>query len=338
MKKTERPTLEDVAQAARVSTATISRSINEPEKVADSTRDRIQSVIDELGYTPNIGGRILASNRSNTVGAIIPTMANAMFANGLQAFQQELATAGVTLLVASSGYNGDEELQQIRSLMAHGADGLLLIGDQRPKESTDFLAMRNIPYVISWCYKNDPDRVFAGFDNIRAAAEMTRHVLSLGHQRIAMIAGNAKDNDRAKNRIQGVTRAVKSYGKDARLLKIIEADYSMENGGDAFEQLMALAEPPTAIVCGNDVLAAGAVVRAQRQGVKIPEDVSITGFDDINLATAVYPALTTVRVPHNEMGCCAAKLLLELVSGNEQPASVKFETQIIARESLAAPT
>ena len=336
MNKTERPTLEDVAQAAQVSTATISRSINEPDKVAESTRDRIQSVIRELGYTPNVGGRILASNRSNTVGAIIPTMANAMFANALQAFQEELAKAGVTMLIASSGYNSDEELQQIKSLMAHGADGLLLIGDQRPQESIDFLAMRNIPYVISWCHKTDPDRVFAGFDNAGAASAMTRHVLDLGHRRIAMIAGTTKDNDRAKNRIQGVRRAVKSYGKDAQLLKIIEADYSMENGGDAFEQLMALSAPPTAIVCGNDVLAAGAVVRAQQRGVKVPDDVSVTGFDDINLATAVYPALTTVRVPHIEMGRSAATLLLELLSGNEKPASVKFETEIISRESLAA--
>lgn len=336
MKKTEHPTLEDVALAARVSTATISRSINEPDKVAESTRDRIQSVIKELGYTPNVGGRILASNRSNTVGAIIPTMTNAMFANGLQAFQQELAKTGMTMLVASSGYNSDEELQQIRSLIAHGADGLLLIGDQRPKETIDFLAMRNIPHVISWCYKTSPNRVFAGFDNIAAASAMTQHVLDLGHRRIAMIAGTAKDNDRAKNRIEGVKRAVQSYG-DAQLLKIIEADYSMENGGEAFEQLMALPESPTAIICGNDVLAAGAVVRAQRRGLNIPGDVSITGFDDINLATAVYPALTTVRVPHVEMGRTAAKLLLELLSGNDKPASVKFETEIISRESLAAP-
>lgn len=334
---TERPTLEDVAKAARVSTATISRSINEPQKVAESTRDRIQMVIRELGYTPNVGGRILASNRSNTVGAIIPTMANAMFANGLQAFQQELANGGVTLLVASSGYDSAEELRQIKSLMAHGADGLLLIGDQRPQETIDFLTMRNVPYVTSWCFKSDPDRVFAGFDNTAAAAAMTRHVLALGHRQIAMIAGHAKDNDRASNRITGVKRAVKSL-PDAQLLKTIETDYSLENGGDAFERLMALPTPPSAIVCGNDVLAAGAIVRAQKLGVTIPDDVSITGFDDINLATAVYPALTTVRVPHTEMGRAAAKLLLEMLSGNARPASTKFETEIITRQSLAAPS
>ena len=338
MKKAEHPTLEDVAEVAGVSTATISRSINEPDKVAKSTQERIQAVILELGYTPNIGGRILASNRSNTVGAIIPTMADAMFASGLQAFQEELSRAGVTMLVASSGYSNEEELKQIRSLIAHGADGLLLIGDQRAKETLDFLALRNIPHVISWCYKSDTTRTFAGFDNKKAAGEMTRHVLDQGHRRIAMIAGRYQGNDRASDRMHGVKRMVKAYGNDAELLEIIEAaGYLMEDGGDAFEQLMSRNVAPTAIICGNDVLAAGAVVRSQQIGVKIPEDVSVTGFGDISLATAVTPMLTTVRVPHTTMGRTAAKLLLEMVSGDDKPESVRFDNEIVTRKSLAAP-
>ena len=336
MKKLERPTLEDVALAANVSTATISRSINEPDKVAKSTLDRIQTVIRELGYTPNFGGRMLASNRSNTIGAIIPTMANAMFASGLQAFQEELAKSSVTLLVASSGYSGEQELQQIRSLMTHGADALLLIGASRPKESTELLELRNIPYVISWCYKTDPARVFVGFDNVKAAQAMTEHTLALGHQRIAMIAGVSKDNDRARQRIQGVKRAV-NQSNNASLISVIESPYSLEAGGAAFEQLMLMDESPTVIICGNDVLAAGAIVRAKQLGIRIPAQVSITGFDDINLATAVFPALTTVRVPHTDMGRTAARLLLDLLSGESTVKSVKLETEIITRDSLSPP-
>jgi len=129
------PTLEDVAKAARVSTATISRSINEPDKVAKDTRERIEKAIEALGYTPNFGGRVLASNRSNIVGAVIPTMANAMFASGLQVFQEVLSQSSYNLLVASSGYNTNTELQQIKSLVAQGADGLLLIGSSRPDDT-----------------------------------------------------------------------------------------------------------------------------------------------------------------------------------------------------------
>jgi len=337
MKKPDYPTIEDVAQAAKVSTATISRAINEPDKVAEPTRARIEAVIREMGYTPNHGGRALASSRSNTVGAIIPTMANSMFASGLQAFQERLAEAGVTLLVASTGYDNEKELQQIRSLMAQGADGLLLIGESRAPESIEYLALRKIPYVISWSYKADPTRVFAGFDNSKAAYAIANNILELGHRRLAMIGGNSRDNDRASDRIEGVKKAVKSFGDNAKLIEIIETNYSIESGGYAFEQLMSRSDAPTAIVCGNDVLAAGAVVRAQKKGINIPKDVSITGFDDITLASVVSPPLTTVRVPQIEMGGAAAELLLKQLSDDIQPASIQFDTEIVHRESLAVP-
>ncbi len=337
MKKPVNPTLEDVARAANVSTATISRAINTPDKVALQTRLRIQGVVRELGYTSHSGGRTLASNRSNTVGAIIPTMANAMFASGLQAFQEELSTAGVTLLVASSGYDGKHEFSQIQSLITHGADGLLLIGAARLPETREFLALRQIPYVISWCYKPDSKLLFAGFDNQKAAYAMTMEVLRQGHRSIAMIAGVSKGNDRASNRIKGVKKAVKDFGRNARLLKVIEAPYSQAGGGDAFAKLMQQANTPTAIVCGNDVLATGAIVRARQLGIAVPQDVSVTGFDDIDLATAVYPPLTTVRVPQRRMGQTAARLLLELLFDGNRPSSVEFDTEIIHRESLGPP-
>ncbi len=337
MKKPVHPTLEDVARAANVSTATISRAINTPDKVALQTRLQIQDVIRELGYTPHSGGRTLASNRSNTVGAIIPTMANAMFASALQAFQEELSTAGVTLLVASSGYDGRHEFSQIQSLITHGADGLLLIGAARLPETRQFLALRQIPYVVSWCYKPNSKLLFAGFDNQKAAYAMTMEVFRQGHRSIAMIAGISKGNDRASNRIKGVKQAVKHYGKNARLVKVIEASYSQTDGGDAFAQLMQRADVPTAIVCGNDVLAAGAIIRARQMGIAVPQDVSITGFDDIDIASVVYPPLTTVRVPQRRMGRSAAKLLLEMLFTDNTPSSIEFDTEIIHRESLAPP-
>lgn len=327
------PTLEDVARAARVSTATISRTINSPDKVATATRERIQQVIEELGYTPNFGGRVLASNRSNTVGAVIPTMANAMFASGLQVFQEALSDATYTLLVASSAYNADTELQQIKSLVAQGADGLLLIGSSRPDKTTHFLKVRNIPYVIAWCYQHNDDRYFAGFDNIKAATAIATEVLNKGHQRIAMIAGFSEQNDRSKNRITGVTQSI-AKNQNAKLLSVIETDYTLEAGGDAFEKLLQSPTKPTAIICGNDVLAAGVIVRARQLGIKIPDDVSVTGFDDISLATVVSPALTTVRVPQLEMGKTAARVMLELLN-NGTSKSLELETEIIHRESLA---
>ncbi|MFQ3188097.1 MAG: LacI family transcriptional regulator, partial [Gammaproteobacteria bacterium] len=138
---------------AGVSTATVSRCFNSPDSVVKTTRERVLRIVEEIGYTPHFGGRALASNRSNTVGAIIPTMDNAIFARGIQAFQETLADNNVTLLIASSGYDPERELEQIRSLISQGADGLLLIGHARPENTYDFLQLRQIPYVVTWNYR-----------------------------------------------------------------------------------------------------------------------------------------------------------------------------------------
>ncbi len=334
--KRSKPTLEDVAALANVSTATISRSINEPDKVARATRDRIQQAIDKLAYTPNFSAKVLATNKSNIIGAIIPTMANAMFASGLQAFQEALAESGVLLLVASSGYNSDSEFRQIQSLLAHGADGLLLIGSDRPRSTLEYLQARNVPYVISWCYKKTKGQLYAGFDNKKAARNLTRAVINAGHKRIALIGGVSAGNDRASNRIAGVKQAV-SEQRGVDLVALVEAEYSLSAGAAAFDRVIAEGSKPTVIICGNDVIAAGVLNRAKAIGINVPAALSVTGFDDINLATAVDPPLTTVRVPQLNMGKSAAGLLMEYLENKQMPASVEFETEIVIRGSLSAP-
>jgi len=141
-----------------------------------------------------------------------------------------------------------------------------------------------------------------------------------------MIAGHAAQNDRSKNRINGVKRSIATK-KDAQLLTVIETDYTLNAGGNAFEEIMSKQLQPTAIICGNDVLAAGVIVRARELGIAIPGEVSVTGFDDISLATAVYPALTTVRVPQLEMGKTAARVMLELLN---KGSSVSYELETLA--------
>lgn len=336
MSNNTKPTLQDVARLARVSTATISRSINEPDKVAKPTRDRIQKAIDKLAYTPNFGAKVLVTNRSNIVGAIIPTMANAMFSSGLQAFQEELAHSGVLLLVASSGYSSDNEFHQIQKLLAHGADGLMLIGSDRPQSTLNFLHARNVPYVISWCYQSGDNRLYAGFDNKKAAYGIATEVINTGHKKIAMIGGVSDGNDRASNRIAGVREAI-DHHSGVQLVALLETDYSLQDGAQAFDQVFNSEERPTAIICGNDVIAAGALNRAKAIGCRVPDDISITGFDDINLATAVDPQLTTVRVPQLDMGKSAATLLMDYLNCNDMPESVEFDTEIILRDSLSAP-
>ena len=336
MNDTHRPTLDDVARVAGVSTATVSRCLNSPDRVVQATRDRVMGAINRLGYVPNFSGRALASKRTNTIGAVIPTMENAIFARGIQAFQETLAKAGITLLVASSGYDFDQESEMIRTLVARGADGLLLIGTARPQATFDYLRRLGIPYVLAWNLGPSSEHCI-GFDNEGAAADIAARVLELGHRNIVMIAGITAMNDRAADRVAGVRRAMREAGLQDEALAITETHYTFEDGSEAFDALMNRRPRPTAVICGNDVLAVGALARAKERGLRVPEDVSITGFDDIDIASYVEPPLTTVHVPHRRMGTAAAELLLELISGRDANIRIGIETATVERGSLARP-
>ncbi len=331
------PTLHDVARRAGVSTATVSRALNTPDAVVESTRALVLRSVEELGYTPNFGGRALVSNRYDTVGAVIPTMDNAMFARGLQAFQETLAEAGVTLLVASSGYDPQREFQQIQTLVGRGTDGVLLIGAERPDTSYDFLERRGIPFVVAWTLRQHEHRCFVGFDNRLAATEMTRRVLEYGHRRVAMVAGKCVGNDRAQDRVEGVRKALDDAGLNGAAMPVVEAPYSVEAARNACAALLSREPRPSVIICGNDVLAVGVMSHAKSVGLSIPRDLSVTGFDDIELAAVTDPALTTVRVPQRSMGEAAARSILALRAGTTDSQTVDLSTRIVTRDSLAAP-
>ena len=328
------PTLEDVAARAGVSTATVSRCLNMPDRVSQATRDRVMATVRELGYAPNFGARALAAKRTNTFGAIIPTMENAIFARGLQAFQEALGEAGITLLVASSSYQPELEEDQIRALIARGADALLLIGHDRTPESYALLSQRNTPHVVAWAFDPSESRLSIGFDNKKAMRALAREVLKLGHRTIGIITGIRDGNDRARDRAIGAIEEITAAGITEGDIPIIETHYGIANGAEAFEQMMQVRPRPTAVLCGNDVLAAGALARARDMGLRVPEHISITGFDDIELAQIVTPALTTVHVPHREMGRGAARLLMALSHGEKPGPSIELEATVMWRESL----
>lgn len=332
------PTLDDVAKKAGVSTATVSRCLNDPKRVVEATRARVMSAVSELGYTPNFAARVMAAKRSFTIGAIIPTMENAIFARGLQAFQEEIHNQGYTLLVSSSAYQPEAEEEQIRTLIARGADGLLLIGHDRDPRIFDYLDQQKIPVVVAWSFAPNQSAPSVGFDNRQAMQTLAEQVIQLGHTRLATISARTQGNDRARFRIEGIRDAMRANGLPEASLSVIETTYEIENGAAAFEQLMSLPQRPTAVLCGNDVLAVGAVRQAEKMGISIPDEVSITGFDDIELARIIRPSLTTVHVPHREMGRKAAIELIDMVETGSTGQSLRLETNVINRESLGPAT
>ncbi|MEM6383071.1 MAG: LacI family DNA-binding transcriptional regulator [Pseudomonadota bacterium] len=331
------PTIDDVASEAGVSTATISRTLNEPERVSQKTRERVLAAVDRLGYQPNFSAKALAASRTGTVGAIIPTMDNAIFARGLQAFQEELGAHGYTLLVASSSYHPELEAQQVRKLVARGVDALMLIGTDRESSVYRYLEDRAVPLVTAWAFRDDAPVPCVGFDNRNAMATLTRKVLALGHRRLAIISAPTAYNDRARERVKGALSAIEQSGLPAASVPIVEVTYAIANGAEAFAELMGRDAPPTAVLCGNDVLAVGALGRARQMGLSVPGDVSITGFDDIELAEISFPPLTTVHVPHRQMGQAAARLLVNLIRGDHIGKQTALETKIVERGTLERP-
>ena len=332
----QRARLEDVARETGLSTATISRCLNTPGRVAAPTRERVMEAVERLRYTPDFGARALASRRTGTIGVVVPTLDNAIFARGLQSFTERLAASQRTPLIAASNYDADAEDRQIRTLAARGSDAFLLIGTERHPRTRDYLRDLGRPYVLAWSIGGPGER-FVGFDNRAAARDLANAVMGMGHERIAMIAGRTAMNDRAARRVDGVRGALNEAGLDGDAMPVVEAAYEFEATHAAVDRLFARAPRPTALICGNDVLAIGAIQRLKSRGLRVPYDVSVTGFDDIELAGVIEPALTTVHVPHRRMGDAAADLLVRALEGDDAVSSRTFETTLMHRASLRPP-
>lgn len=331
------PNIVDVARRARVSTATVSRVVNAPEAVRPALRERVEAVIAQLGYVPHAGARTLKSRRTGTIGAIFPTIDNAIFAQAINVLQRHLVDAGYQLLIATCDYDPAVEESQALNLLTRGADALVLCGCGQRATMLSRLATRGIPvvHVMSWPLPGGMAGV--GFDNARAIGQAVRYLADLGHRRIAMLAGVTRDNDRASARVRGFRDAMASAGLPLPSQRLIERPYGLQQARDGLRELLAAPQPPTALICGNDVLAFGALFEAQHLGVQVPVDLSIVGFDDLELASHVKPALTTVHVPAETMWRRAAQLAVALLSGEATVRAHEVEVSLIVRGSSAPP-
>lgn len=329
-----RPTAQDVARLAGVSTATVSRYFSDPSRIRNSTAERIAAAITQVGYVPDLNARALATRRADVIGAVVPTLENAIFAEGIEAMQSWLNQRNITLLVASSNYDPDREYQQVQRLIAHGVSGLLLIGTLRHDKTRQLIESREVPYCLSWCFRDHCEEPQIGFDNYSAGAAMAQEILNRGHRKIGFLSGKRDWNDRATDRVKGAMDKIQNAGLVIPEDALIEVVYSHEKSAIAFKELLERHPDLTCVFCGNDVVAAGALRQAHSMGLRVPQDLSITGFDDIALASVLTPPLTTVRLRHKLMGQVAGERLLRAVETGEpvEPEMIPFSVEI--RDSL----
>jgi LacI family transcriptional regulator len=331
----KRTRIEDVALAAGVSTATVSRALSHPERVSPQTLEKVQAQIARLRYVPDAAGRALASGRTKTIGCVIPTLDLAIFAKSTHAMQVSLAQSGYQLLVASHNYDLSMEVELIDALMHRGVDALVLVGAEHHAKAWAKIKAWDKPVLLTWsCDERLPS---VGFDNQEIAALATRHLISLGHQRIGMLSGHTQSNDRARQRQEGFVSQMAKSGIVSQPHWICEQELSISGGRRGVRQLLEQELRPTALVCGNDLLAIGALLEAQEMGLEVPRDLSICGVDNHELAGEIKPGLTTVNLPTRDLGRIAASQILRILEGEPVPQKSILPCDLVQRESTSGP-
>lgn len=331
------PTQVDIAREAGVSTATVSRVLNRSPLVAPAVRERVMTVMAKLRYYPHAAARALASSRTYTIGAVIPTLNNAIFAASINSFESELQANDFTLLVAVCNYDLDAEAIQIQRLLERGVEGLLLVGNDHTDVAYQALKRANAVYVNIWAYNKKLRQPNIGFSNRKAAQALVDHLVSLGHRRIGMISGITAGNDRARDRLEAVRDQLAVHGLHLQTNAVMEVDYAIPAGRQALARLVEQDQLPTALICGNDVIALGVLFEAQERGIPVPQQLSITGFDNMPLIKHIRPAITTIDVPAHTMGQFAATAMLSAIAKNQRIRSREFDAPLIIRETTAPP-
>ena len=335
------PTLSDVARAAGVSPMTVSRVINKDSAVREQTRERVEAAVVALNYAPNTAARVLAGAAQIRFALVYgnPSVAylSEVLVGGL-----DMATRGDVQLLLENGHDDAEPAGIARRVIARGLDGVILPAPfcDRPELIAELLAA-DIPTAMIASGAPDANCISVSIDDVQASADMTRHLIGLGHRRVGFVVGNPNQTASAK-RLRGYRLAMGQAGLDVDESLIAQGDFSYRSGLAAAEQLLDAAVRPTAIFASNDDMAAAAVAVAHRRRLEVPGDLSVCGFDDTALATTLSPELTTVRQPAADMARAAVEMLTTAVRqrrlGKMSPQEHRlFAHQIMRRESDGAP-
>jgi LacI family transcriptional regulator, gluconate utilization system Gnt-I transcriptional repressor len=304
----------DVARMAGVSAMTVSRALRDPGSVSAETLTRITEAVSRTGYLPNRVAGSLSSRRGNVVGLVVPSLRNSLFAETIQGVADILGHAH-PLMIADGGYTLAGEEQAVAAFLAQRACGVVLHNTRHSARTRALLRDAGIPCVETGNLVRDPIDMAVGFSNQEAGRAMTAHLLARGYRRIAFVGLPWRENDRAAERLAGYRAALAEAGHAPEESLICQAPPGLASGGAALARLMALPAPPDAVFLSGDVLAAGALLEADRRGWAVPGQVAIAGSDDSELQASLNPGITTLRFPRHEIGRRAAAMLLDRLAG-----------------------
>ncbi len=327
-------TIREVSKHAGVSVATVSRVVNGNKWVSETTRQRVLDAMEELGYEPNSFARSLATNKSDTIGMVVGDLSGPFFGPMMQQAEKVIRASGKHLIITSGHTTLEEERDAIQFLLKRRCDALILhldlMSDEEIIRLCDqtripiILVNRLIPELADQC---------VSLDNEAGGYLATQHLINLGHTRIAHITGPLYKSD-ARDRLAGYRRALESAGLSYDDSLVVESDYLETGGVVALDRLRRRNVDFTAIVGGNDLMAIGVINALRLQGVQVPDECSVVGYDDVVMSGYFVPALTTIRVPVDSFGADAAHLALKLCGGNEEKdIQHRFLPELVERQS-----
>lgn len=331
-----RITLNTVARQAGVSAITVSRYFNQPEQVSETLRERIQAVVTELGYVPNLVAGGLASARGRIVGMVVPNISGPIFANTIQAFSDTLAAHGYQLLLASSYFSEEQEESAVRAFLGWSPAALVVTSHFHSPGTDKLLAEADIPLVEIWDYCPERAPIQVGFLHHEVGARAAQYLLDKGMQRIAFVQNSVAGDLSALERRDGYAQTLRAAGHEPWVFVPSSDATPFEGGKQAMEALMKRSPRPDAIIFANDNLAAGGLLAGQRAGVRIPQDCAVMGFGDYAFAEMLLPSLTTIKPPARQIGEVAALRVLQrlgVISADAFESLNLLECELVERES-----
>ncbi|MHB8912834.1 MAG: LacI family DNA-binding transcriptional regulator [Lysobacter sp.] len=330
-------TIKDVALAAQVSVATVSRALNGHTNVAESVRSRVMAAAKQLRYTPHAAARSLSSRRTHTLGVVLPDLYGEFFSELVRGVDQAAREHGLHLLVSSYHGHPEEQGEALRAMRGR-VDGLLVMSPYVVAPAVMATDLTSLPVVLINTQTAAEGIAALSVDNYGGAVAMVEHLVASGHRRIAFIAG-PEDNFDAHERRRGYRDALARLLPDARKW-ILPGDFDEASGHRAGLALVATTTRPDAVFAANDMMALGCLFALSQAGIRVPDDIALAGFDDIPLARYVHPSLTTMRVNIAEVGDRAVRMLLAQLGKEPMPAmaNVVMTPDLIVRESCAART
>lgn len=327
--------IKEVAHRAAVSTATVSRTLNGSNLVKSRTAEKVWCVIRELGYYPSSQARALVSGRSHLLGLIISDIVNPFFPELVKSFEFAAIHHGYDVIVANTDYSPDRMGICVRRMIERQVDGVAIITSEIEPHLLDELARRKLPIVFLDVGKVKPLMSNIRVDYAKGIREAVQHIISLGHRRIGFISGPHTLKS-ARVRRSAFLKCISECGFKDHQRIVVEGNHKVEGGDTAMTQLLSLSDSPTAVLASNDLTAIGAMRAIHRAGLRVPDDISLVGFDDIELTQCTQPPLTTIRLSRSELGQKAFDALhLNLEGHARNGEEIKVNTSLVLRRSTA---